>query len=229
GDPTKIVQSVEVHMAILKNSGLKLMCLCSGDLVLAPNHFATKLDGKYGDVEMITRWGTFILKQPILVKHFEGTDLVAFRLPSDFPTIRKLKAFRVPKQGESVVLVFLERTKRGIETKCSVETTIRRGSDQLWRYNLETKPGQCGGLVLALTDGHIVGTHTGVSHGFFGTCAVFSPINNEIIAFVKEQNIQEIVKPWCFNPEILPWQHVSRIEPTGTLPYLDSIMSFLYQ
>ncbi|AGZ02786.1 polyprotein [Tall oatgrass mosaic virus] len=177
--------------------------LIVGNILFAPYHF-TRGIGEKGPEErakMYTRFASFdlgYLTQKVVHK-FHMMDLVALILPPSFQPRRKLKNFRIPVNGERAILVTTEYKDNEWTNKHSAESPIVPYGDKhdgLWKHKISTSLGDCGSVLVAVSDDKIVGFHNlgGKGENYF------TPVTQEVLDFLQEKAEKALV-PWRFSDE----------------------------
>nr|WNT97593.1 polyprotein [Alfalfa vein mottling virus] len=238
-EDNKKVQHLVSNMGIATARRLEIMkeqsihCFFSGKLMITSYHLADFYQGDGRQLLVRSQRGTHCFPKEFAIKaHKIGQDdLCVIKMPIDFMEMRKVNAIRKPVEGEVVRLVSLDRTPSGLQPVFSNRSTIAPLQDNLWKYYVKTKHGQCSALVVAETDQHVVGFHT-AGHYYGRTQTswnAFTAVSDELLKVVQGEIFKETL--WNYNPSLVSWTKTNKLvsEETLNMPIKKLLENLIFQ
>nr|QZR93813.1 polyprotein [Triticum mosaic virus] len=213
------------HLAIVNTGGMSTQCFITQTMCVAPYHLAMG----FKDNTKLTIYcsnGVYVMPVP-KVEKMENMDLVVFRMPQDFPPLKRCATIREPKSSDEVTLITGKRTTHGIQLQFSKVVSIDRKSDTVWKYMIDSVPGVCGGMVMCVEDGCVVGFHSAaairnkVSNG-----SIFTPVTPQLLDSL--QSSEGHLFDWYFNDDLISWKGVPTNMDPRNFPVSETISEFIF-
>ncbi|AIE45539.1 polyprotein [Yellow oat-grass mosaic virus] len=220
---------IHQNQVMLVHGTNSLYGLIVGNILFTPYHFTRRIeDGAEVESRMLTQFGTFNLGKVTSrsVTKFTMMDLVALTLPPSFQPRRKLKCFRLPVEGERAILLATRYEKGDWVLQTSAETPIvpfGERHDAIWKHKISTSEGDCGSLIVAVSDQKIVGFHNlgGLGENYF------TPITTEVMDFLAEKSELPLV-PWKFSKEQVDLCGLIVQNDKSTFPFSKTISGLVH-
>nr|WMY99539.1 polyprotein [Sugarcane streak mosaic virus] len=207
------ISHVEKNVGLISDGSYTSQCFITQSWCVAPYHLASYFKQTSNTLTITTSSGHYTLPRP-LVHKILNHDLVIFKMPGDFPPMKKISCLRKPNPDDEIVLITTKRTPSGLRTTFSSSFYISEHHSGMMQYALKSVPGFCGGPVMSIKDGQIIGFHSAARVvNMQDRGSTFTCVNEEVIEVLQSESSQTLI-PWLFNEEMVQWKGVnSNLDP----------------